>query len=349
VCTEVVGLDNIALTFDGGKTLVRSRTPLAENRALDAGPVSLGAPYTLAAIAYEHLYISVDGGCHWQERGRTRARNLSPGRWGVAYAWSWEGDVLRVTTREVSVLKAPCARVEHVEASAKNERQLWLLADCGVFDSANGGQTWRRLGEPGPGRRFGDSPRWDAPLVALSQGAPGRILFQAGPYFDQPLYLSEDAGRTWTKATTPKSDVFFEDDGHTVWALSFPTLERSTDRGRTFARATELMARNTTNARGRHVRRVRGQPTTNTFELTLDDATRSYIARVDTRTLAVTLAPLPLESHPCGDVYGVPGCGGGCKAGEASDLATSVPGEHAICFALYRVPGWSTCDNIPPR
>jgi photosystem II stability/assembly factor-like uncharacterized protein len=342
----VVGLDNIALTFDGGKTLIRSRTPLAEEQALDAGPVALGTPYTLAAIGYEHLYLSVDGGCHWHERGRTRAQNLSPGRQGVAYAWSWDGDVLRVTTRGVSVMKAPCARVEYVEASTQNDRHLRLLADCGVFDSSDGGLSWRRTGEPGPGHRFGTLPRTDAPLVALSQGVQGRILFQAVPDSDQPLFQSDDAGRTWAQAARPKSDVFFENDGHTAWALSFPTLERSTDGGRSFARATDLAA----DTHGRLVRRVRGQSPTGVLELVVDDTVKSYLTAVDKKTLAVTLVPLPLESHECGEANGKPRHEGGCTARDAAERATFVPGETwAISLALFRSSRWVQVCIVPPR
>jgi hypothetical protein len=271
---------------------------------------------------------------------------MSAGRGGVAYAWSWNGDVLRVTTRGVSVFRAPCPRVEYVEADARDDRRLRLLADCGVFDSLDRGSSWRRVGEPVAGPRTREPQfRSFASVVALAPEPPGRMLFAIGYDYDQPLFHTDDAGRTWTLATSGrKSDVFFEDNGRTAWALSFPTLERSTDGGRTFARATDLVPK--TPANGRPVRRIRGPAAARGLQLTVDDGTRSYLASVDKQTLAVTLRPLPLESRECGPASGIPS---GCKGGEIAELGTFIPGEAAaICLGLIRESGWDGVDNVAP-
>jgi hypothetical protein len=142
VCTEIVGLDNVTLTFDGGKTLVQGRHGAGKQASR---LVSLGAPYTLAALGGGELFISVDGGCHWTSRATTAALGIGEGQGGLAYGWS-ANDVFAITVDGARTLKVP-AGLTHVEADPANKARLTALGWNGtVWSSTDGGDTWQKVG-----------------------------------------------------------------------------------------------------------------------------------------------------------------------------------------------------------
>ena len=122
VCTEIVGLDNIVLSFDGGTTLVQSKTPRAPAVQV-YGLVALGTPFALAALVRgwdeftdwrsRELFVSIDGGCHWLNRGKVHAEEIAEGNEGLAYAGG-DGGVYAVTRDGARKLNSPPGWIEHV-------------------------------------------------------------------------------------------------------------------------------------------------------------------------------------------------------------------------------------------
>jgi len=147
-CTEVDGPPNIMLTFDGGKTLVESKTARTPGMAV-TGLVALG-PHVLAALAGRYafpepysLFVSVDGGCHWSDRGRIDATRLVEGRNGVAYASGRR--VYEVTARGARNLGGPLW-LDAVAVDSHNERHLRGVGLAGVYDCMDAtSPTWRKV------------------------------------------------------------------------------------------------------------------------------------------------------------------------------------------------------------
>ena len=324
-CTGIVGLDNVALTFDGGKTLVRSRTPLREGVRM-YGPVALGTPYTLAAISdaatgrYLELYLSVDGGCHWSRRGAAPANRLAEGRNGTAYAWGGGDDVLAITVGTTRHIHAPTDGLIHIESAPRDPGRLRLLGGKGVFDSKDGGSSWVRVGSPpAPGNEARVSFAaldWNHILVGSIRGRGA-----------SPVQVTHDGGVTWTRSKEDENMVQAVQlgvDGRVAWSFGDYSY-RSTDGGASFARFAA-------SGRPTSVQLLGAQPSVDLLGMvrTILFAPPSLV-RLDTHLVGEKSQALPLDG-------GRPG-GYGVSAMDNVVGGTFVPGEAtAICLGVVRSP-----------
>jgi hypothetical protein len=235
-CTEIDGPANLALSFDGGKTLVQSRTPRREDVKVEA-VVALGTPYTLAALIFDgspELFVSVDGGCRWVSGGRISAHHMVEGRHGVAHAWLGDDSIFAIAPDSVRPLKAP-ADVDYVEVDSENDNHLRVLArgKQGVFESVDGGRVWRRIGAIG----WVDND-W---AVSTTDGDMDHLLIRATR--GRPLWMTRDGGRTWvTPAGIPHGDEdlpLLSRGGQVAWSFG-KQIFRSTDGGATFTKVAHV-------------------------------------------------------------------------------------------------------------
>jgi photosystem II stability/assembly factor-like uncharacterized protein len=180
----------------------------------------LGHPY--GANAERGVFRSQDGGKTWtkvlykDENTGASAVALDPGNPDVVYAVLW------------AARQGPW------------ENGSWQGPESGLFKSRDGGTTWKKLtqGLPtfaeGLGRiGFSVSPADPRRIYATVDAADGK----AG------IYVSDDAGESWTRANGEtrvwgRGDDFAEVRAHPknrdeVWAANTSTY-RSTDGGRTF-------------------------------------------------------------------------------------------------------------------
>src|SRR5215208_2233818 len=177
---------------------------------------AVGNPF--APSAERGAYRTRDGGRNWQKvlfvSDSTGAVDLElqPGTPGVVYAAMWRG-----------------------------ERKPWTVIsgarEGGVYRSADGGDTWTRLGGGLPNGLFGKSD------LAVSAAAPNRVyaLVEAKP--GGGLYRSDDAGQTWALVNATPSlitrpfyytNVDADPTNADVVYVGTEGFYKSTDGGRTF-------------------------------------------------------------------------------------------------------------------
>ena len=139
---------------------------------------ALGNPFI--ANPQRGVYRSSDGGKTWKnilyvsDQVGAADFEIQPGNPKVLFAAMWRG-----------------------------ERKPWTIIsgarEGGIYKSADGGDTWKKLSTGLPGELFGRSN------VALSAARPNRVyaLIEAKP--GAGLYRSEDAGATWTMVNSSTS------------------------------------------------------------------------------------------------------------------------------------------------
>jgi photosystem II stability/assembly factor-like uncharacterized protein len=134
-----------------------------------------------------------------------------------------------------------------------DDRVLYLGCELGLFRSEDGADSWNRIDSPASGQQvwsilFGTSPPHPRPLSpggARGGNGPGTLLVGVCP---SRLYLSNDAGKTWTepaarilqacprilhtRVTTLLADPR---NPQTMWAgVEIDGLQRTRDGGRTW-------------------------------------------------------------------------------------------------------------------
>ncbi len=313
VCTEIVGLDNIALTFDGGRTLVRSGHRVGK---VTSKVVSLGAPYTLAAIGGGEVFVSVDGGCHWASRAPASAYDLGEGQAGLAFAWN-ANDAFAINVEGSRTVTLPAGPAFVAPDVVTRGRVTALGSEGGVFDSRDEGGTWQKVG---------NVDRVDAHLiVALAPGDSDHML--VADTRGSPVELTRDGGRTWTASTgtAHPTGLYFERDAHVAW--SFGTeLDRSVDGGASFTR----VATPVPSGHGDLVLAgAQADPDALVFVGSDTKLHTRFILRFDPRSFQSTQQMLPIDAgHSLTD------------SESASDVVTSatfVPGEaSALCLEITR-------------
>jgi hypothetical protein len=325
-----VGPPSIVLSFDGGKTLVQSRTPRTDNTEV-YGLVSLGKPYTLAALVgasmpYDprELFVSVDGGCHWTRRGTTWAYRIAEGRDGVAYAWDARA-IFAITADTVRRLTAPPGTLVHVEADVADSRHLRVLGEAGVFDSADGGSSWRKVGV---GVHVGNGLPSAFPTVAFAEKDLDHILF--GGFYD-PIRYTRDGGRTWATSVGAEraGDLRLSPDGRVAWSV-WSSVFRSTDGGATFAEVANVVQGHADVA----LFGAQPDPHALVYAVAKDSPRSRFVVRFDVRSFQWTTQLLPI--NPGKDTRPYEDAGS-----EVVSAGTFVPGEPlALCLGIRRIGPW---------
>jgi hypothetical protein len=170
------------------------------------------------------LFISVDGGCHWSDRGRIDASRLVEGKSGVAYAWGRR--VYEVTVEGVRNLGGPLW-LDALTVDPHDEKHLRGVGADGVFDCASASVKWKRVstfGEVYGGRLVTFDP---TDLNHMVVGGKGRIV------------ATRNGGRTWASLGAPDTPhsrgglVFTSHED--LWFFG-STILRSKNGGTLFAR-----------------------------------------------------------------------------------------------------------------
>jgi hypothetical protein len=326
-CAEIVGLDNVVLSFDGGKTLVQSKTPRVPEIVV-FGLAPLGTPLAMAALVGRYcnaglpceLFTSVDGGCHWANRGKIEASALIEGRGGLAYAWG--GRLYAVTAEGARTLKSPPGWIARLAVDPSREKHLRTVGNRGIFDSVDGGTTWRKVGDAGS---LGSSPE-----AAINSSDVNHIAVRLN---GDTFRSTRDGGHTWvsSKAKVPGdgSGLVLSTGGQIIWSFGTEFF-RSTDGGASFVK----LATPVPTGCGRVIL-LGAQPDPNIFVFAGNDEAvhTRFILRFDAGSLESTKQALPLD----------PGEGNGydVSAREVITAGTFVPGEpSAFCLGIASAPAW---------
>jgi hypothetical protein len=333
VCTEIIGLSDVALTFDGGKTLVQSRRPRSGVKLVYV--VSLGAPYTLAALVTPldgpnpELFISTDGGCHWTSRGHKEALHVAAGHDGIAYAWAHE--LLAVSAGAVRQLGPPPGTIDDLAVDVADSRHIRFAGPDGVFDSTDGAASWRKVGDIA-------SPS-NTPAFAFAPADLNHVLYsrerfpEAVQMEPPPIQLSRDGGRSWARSTGNgrAGELFLSADGSTAWSFG-PTFYRSVDGGASFAKVATPIP-----SLAGDVAWVGAQDDPNVlvlagYETPIKGTWSTFLLRFDLHSFEWKRQLLPLDAGRFNDGY--------TTTSESVRGATFVPGEtSAICLGITRSPG----------
>jgi photosystem II stability/assembly factor-like uncharacterized protein len=183
----VAAADGILRTDDGGLTWTRL-TPLpalAIDLVLD--PSTPGRIYVRSI--YQRLYRSDDAGASWRQI-RTEVAAVAVAPDGTLTLVRGR-DVLRSTSagqRWTRVAKVPAglANPRLLVHEPGNPQSLWAGHGQVLWQSGNGGRTWRRVGGPLPGTILRLVHRVDRPRVLYARVFPGGVV------------KSSDRGVTWT-------------------------------------------------------------------------------------------------------------------------------------------------------
>jgi hypothetical protein len=328
-CTEVVGLPSIVLVFDDGRTLVQSRTP-RDPATKVVGVVSLGTPYALAAIVDDShsrdLFISVDGGCHWTDRGKLGEAGLTEGHDGIAYAWG--GISYAVSVNSVRPLRAPPAW--HIAVDSADRERLTVMSDRDVFKTSDGGETWQKVGAlPAEALRG-----WES--VAVAPSDTSHVLYSDN---EGRVYLTRDGGGSWVRPAGPVRGMtlWIALDGQQAWSFG-PLFFRSTDGGATFE---EVPA-----PEGAHLDKedsdivlLGAQPDSRVLTFAAKDAGSHFLLRFDPKSLQSTKLPIGLAPGNWPDRRSQPTANGPPVGGGDWVVAgTFVPGEPGVICLAVKAP-----------
>ena len=158
-----VEIDGVFRSLDGGDTWERMKTGLYDPD-VHAMAIARGTPKRILVSTNGEMFWSADAGESWTAVG------IKP-KWPLPYARG-----LAVKADDASIVFAGCGETTTGETGH-------------VLRTADFGQTWQTL--PLPGRP--NSTIWG---IATHPAAPGRVA--AFSLFGE-LYISEDAGESWTK------------------------------------------------------------------------------------------------------------------------------------------------------
>jgi len=238
MCTEIIGLPYVALSFDGGKTLVESREPRVTGTALTA-LIALDVPDALLAAVAGDLFASSDAGCHWRAVGKTHSIFFAEGRGGVAYGWGVRNGFEALTLHGVEPLPEPprsgwqgrpvAEDITALAGDARDPRHLRLLTLEGqVFDSTDQGRSWMLHAQVEAGKRLNYGAAIAPDDIDQLVGVTGKI------------HSTRDGGLTWRLSDFGQQETQLvappiAAGGNLVWAITRQHVYRSTDGGMIFS------------------------------------------------------------------------------------------------------------------
>lgn len=200
-------------------------------------------PRRLLVSEGEHIYESTDGGCTWRE---------------VHYAVN---SLARIDLGGELVIQERIRQLE-IAGSGEDRRAYALMApnesEVGavrVIVSDDGGASWeeRSVGLPQAYTRYdssfvvcGNGPCPTA-VLAVSPSDPEVAYVAVSDHATNSIYVSRDAGRTWTRVPVTSSIgggvreiLVSPDDPDDVWAIFTEQLMRSKDGARSWQRPGDL-------------------------------------------------------------------------------------------------------------
>ena len=187
----------VTFTRDGGTSLAPT-TGQTRPVQYTYGLTALGIPNTLLATVNGTLERSTDAGCTWHPIGELASRwfmRLTAAPHGTAYAWQDNGTGLqRIHGDRIETLTAPPGidgvsglgvdrwNADHVRLG-DGDGQLW--------DSRDGGRTWKALGRPAYGDAFVYRTAFD----------PNDLEHVVTGWLNHGGVISTDGGRKWRDST----------------------------------------------------------------------------------------------------------------------------------------------------
>lgn len=255
-CGRVVSDGSITFSWNAGQHLTATNQQMSRGTTTSDVDI-LAAPNRLLAVSDRGLLsASDDAGCTWTEVAQLDGQGpfaITPAPDGSAYVWTRYNDVrlYRVVGSAVTevVPQTPTYGFLALAVDPANARHLRLVDSGGVvFDSADGGSTFRAMGTAPASPGGGTVGLYDAAIAPtdLDRVVLGTIVDGA--------FTSDDGGRTWSQAAMVpghRMNVFTVAvspvDPSVVWAMGLDITEhdtnvpnegrhifRSTDGGRTF-------------------------------------------------------------------------------------------------------------------
>ncbi|MEJ3748875.1 dispase autolysis-inducing protein [Actinomycetes bacterium KLBMP 9797] len=149
-CAAVTGDGSVSLTRNQGRTIYPTSEALTPV-TYTSGLVALDRPDTLLAMSNNRLLSSTDAGCMWRTVGAVSGSyvRLVAAAGGSAYAWDQEGHLARVTAETITPLTAPVTEVAGLGTDHADGDHLRIADGRGqLYDSRDGGRTWRPVGGP---------------------------------------------------------------------------------------------------------------------------------------------------------------------------------------------------------
>jgi len=225
----------VARSTDGGKTFVTLKGVDGESvRALVVAPSD---PQVIAAGTRTGVFLSKNGGEGWKRvtpKGHADLRNIEslafdPTDPQVLYAGTWhlvwktnDGGATWVPVHEGMIDDSD---VMTLTIDPRHPRTIYSTACTGIYRSTEAAMQWTKLG---------DIPFSSRRTRAFSQGDDVNLLL-AGT--TQGLWISEDTGGTWWRATPVElvvNTLIVQPDGTILLGTEGAGVLRSTDRGRTW-------------------------------------------------------------------------------------------------------------------
>ncbi len=192
-CDTVYGDGGVTITDDDGAELAPTKERL---RPVTYTKVAtLEEPNVLVAIGRQSIQRSVDAGCSWQQIDKSpddlAAYDVTAGPGDAAYVHGVNDQpIFRVKGTSVSVVAGPTVGNGVTALDATSDRLRVVAGDGQLYDSADDGVTWRRIGV----RPAQDLFVYDAVIDPVN---PDHVVLGV---MSDGVHTTFDGGRTWIRA-----------------------------------------------------------------------------------------------------------------------------------------------------
>ncbi|WKU42724.1 dispase autolysis-inducing protein [Streptomyces sp. VNUA116] len=252
-CTRVTGDGGVTFTTDDGASLAPT-TGTLRTTSYTHGLVALDTPGTLLATRNGELQRSTDAGCTWTRVGAvgSGSTRLTAAPGGRAFAWEMSGRFLaRTDGRTVTPLTSPTANIVGLGTDRARPDHVRVAGHDGrIYDSVDAGATWHAVGTAAFGGgasvysvSFDPSDIDHAVAGAMVRG--GEVTTDGGVTWRPSTGLSAGSANLFSTVISPASSSVVYGLGIDL-AEAVPGsgnegrhLYRSTDGGRTFAKAVD--------------------------------------------------------------------------------------------------------------
>jgi hypothetical protein len=147
----VYGDGSVTITTSDGAVLAPTKNQLRP--VTYAKVAALQQPNTLIAIGKQSIQRSSDAGCSWQQIDKSPddlyAYSVAPGAGDAAYLYGVNDQPIhRVKGNQVSTVAGPVEGGGLAAFAATTDYLRVVAGDGQVFDSADDGLSWKRVGQP---------------------------------------------------------------------------------------------------------------------------------------------------------------------------------------------------------
>jgi hypothetical protein len=192
-CDTVYGDGSVTITTSDGAVLAPTKSQL---RPVTYGKVAaLQQPNTLIAIGKQSIQRSSDAGCSWQQIDKSPddlyAYSVAPGAGDAAYLYGVNDQpIYRVKGNQVSTVAGPVEGGGLAAFAATTDNLRVVAGDGQVFDSADDGLSWKRVGQPAARDLFVYN-------AVIDPKNPSHIVIGV---MSDGGYATFDGGRTWARS-----------------------------------------------------------------------------------------------------------------------------------------------------